>query len=68
MKSLFINIFAISVIGTAFAQPELNGGPVNVPSDGIVDGVYIREHVPTKRLVPYEFVREADYIWGKRAF
>lgn len=68
MKSLFVQLIAIGFLGTAFAQPELNGGPVNVPSDGIVDGVYIREHIPTKRLVPYEHVREADYIWGKRAW
>jgi gliding motility associated protien GldN len=68
MKSLFVTLIAISFFGSAFAQPELNGGPVNVPADGIVDGVYIREHVPTKRLVPYEHVREADYIWGKRAW
>lgn len=68
MKSLFVQLIAIGFLGTALAQPELNGGPVNVPSDGIVDGVYIREHIPTKRLVPYEHVREADYIWGKRAW
>jgi len=47
---------------------ELNGGPVNVPTDGIVDGVYIAEHIPTKRLIPYEYVREADVIWSKRVW
>ncbi len=67
MKSLFVSLIAIGCLGSVSAQ-EINGGPVNVPSDGIVDGVYIREHIPTKRLVPYEHVREADYIWGKRAW
>jgi gliding motility associated protien GldN len=47
---------------------EINGGPVNVPADGIVDGVYITEHVPTKRMIPYEFVREADVTWSKRVW
>lgn len=68
MKSLFVTFIATATFGVCLAQPELNGGPVNVPSDGIVDGVYIREHVPTKRLIPYEYVREADYIWGKRTW
>jgi gliding motility associated protien GldN len=68
MKNIFLNAIAIGSLTIAFAQPELSGGPVNVPSDGIVDGVYIREHVPTKRLIPYEHVREADVIWGKRTW
>lgn len=42
-------------------------GPVNV-NNGIPDGVYITEHVPTKRLIPYEFVREADVVWSKRVW
>jgi len=68
MKSLIFSLTTIALAASSWAQPELNGGPVNVPSDGIVDGVYIREHVPTKRLIPYEYVREADVIWGKRAW
>ena len=68
MKSLLFSIIAISFIGTSIAQPEINGGPVNVPADGIVDGVFIQEHVPTKRMIPYEFVRESDVIWSKRVW
>jgi len=68
MKSLFFNVIAIFLAGTSIAQLEINGGPVNVPSSGIVDGVYIQEHIPTKRLIPYEFVREADVIWSRRVW
>ena len=68
MISLFLSLLAIGSVGVLFAQPELNGGPVNVPADGIVDGVYIKEHIPTKKLIPYEYVREADVIWSKRAW
>jgi len=68
MKSLLFNILAVFSVGTLLAQPEINGGPVNVPADGIVDGVFIQEHVPTKRMIPYEFVREADVIWSKRVW
>ena len=67
MKSLFVSLIAIGSISGFFAQ-ELNGGPVNVPADGIVDGVYIKENIPTKKLIPYEYVREADVIWSKRAW
>jgi gliding motility associated protien GldN len=27
--------------------------------------VYVREHIPHKRPVPYEYVREADVMWSK---
>jgi gliding motility associated protien GldN len=47
---------------------EINGGPVNVPTEGIIDGVFIQEHIPTKRMIPYEYVREADAIWSRRVW
>lgn len=68
MKSLFFSTVVVFLAGTCFAQPEINGGPVNVPASGIVDGVYIQEHIPTKRMIPYEYVREADVIWSRRVW
>jgi len=68
MKSLFLSTVVIFLSATSIAQPEINGGPVNVPADGIVDGVFIQEHIPTKRMIPYEFVREADVIWSRRVW
>ena len=70
MKSLLIGAVGIFFIGsTAICQIEqINGGPVNVPTEGIIDGVFIQEHIPTKRMIPYEYVREADAIWSKRVF
>lgn len=32
----------------------------------ILDGAYIKEHVRTKKVVPYPPVREADVLWSKR--
>jgi gliding motility associated protien GldN len=46
----------------------INGGPVNVPTEGIIDGVFIQEHIPTKRMIPYTNVREADAIWSRRVW
>ena len=68
MKNLLFNILTVLSISSVIAQPEINGGPVNVPADGIVDGVFIQEHVPTKRMIPYEFVMESDVIWSKRVW
>jgi gliding motility associated protien GldN len=31
-----------------------------------LDGVYIQEHIPTKRVVSYIHLREADVMWSKR--
>ncbi len=68
MKSLFASvIFSVTALSLN-AQLEIEGGPVNVPAPGIIDGVYLQEHIPTKRMIPYEFVREADVIWSKRVW
>jgi gliding motility associated protien GldN len=68
MKKLVIFLYFSLAFATSFAQGEINGGPVNVPSEGVVDGIYIKEHIPTKRMIPYEFVREADVIWNKKVW
>lgn len=69
MKSLFISAGLVLFSLNGMAQLEgINGGPVNVPTEGIVDGVYIQEHIPTKRMIPYEYVREADVVWSRRVW
>tara|TARA_B110000285_G_scaffold98255_1_gene112064 strand:- start:163 stop:1107 length:945 start_codon:yes stop_codon:yes gene_type:complete len=37
-----------------------------VSSSGVLDGVYIQEHIPTKRVVQYPHLRESDVMWSKR--
>ncbi len=32
----------------------------------ILDGVYIKENTPTRRVIPYTQIREADAMWTKR--
>jgi len=70
MKSLVLSVVgAICLTVSVQAQQEqINGGPVNVPTEGIIDGVFIQEHIPTKRMIPYEYVREADAVWSRRAW
>lgn len=49
-----------------FAQ-EINGGPINSRTKtGVIDGVYLKSNIPTKRLIPYPPEREADVVWSKR--
>ena len=37
-----------------------------ISSSGVLDGVYIQEHIPTKRVIQYTHLREADVMWSKR--
>lgn len=32
----------------------------------VLDGVYVKEHIPTKKLIQYPHLREADVMWEKR--
>lgn len=59
-------IFGITCSLGINAQVDINGGPTNVPVEGVIDGVVLKEIIPTKRMIPYEFVREADMMWSKR--
>lgn len=61
MKKLFIILALLFLTIRISAQ----FGPSN-GSGGIINGVYLLETVPTKRMIPYEYVREADVIWSRR--
>ena len=32
----------------------------------VLDGIYVKEHHPAKRVIPYTPLREADVMWLKR--
>ena len=32
----------------------------------VLDGIYVKENVQTRRVVPYTYLREADVMWSKR--
>jgi hypothetical protein len=32
----------------------------------VLDGIYVREHAPAKRVIPFTPLREADVMWLKR--
>ncbi len=37
-----------------------------VNAQNVLDGVYVREHSPTRTVVPLSYLREADVIWSKK--
>jgi gliding motility associated protien GldN len=68
MKKLIACLLVVAPIGITTAQIEVSGGPINNPSPNVIDGVYIQQHIPTKKMIPYEHVREADVIWSSRVW
>lgn len=52
MKKL---LFFIYVVGTSLSL-----------SAQVNDGVYEKEHVPSRKPIPYPFLREADVMWSKK--
>ncbi|MDX1652287.1 MAG: gliding motility protein GldN [Brumimicrobium sp.] len=68
MKNLIVSVMLIIGLSVT-AQGDINGGPINSRTEtGVIDGVYLSTHIPTKRLIPYEYVREADVIWSRRVW
>ena len=63
MKKIIYILVLNLIVGSTFAQ--LPGSGISVESN-VLDGVYIQEHIPTKRVVSYTHLREADVMWAKR--
>jgi len=37
-------------------------------AQNVLDGVYVREHNPQRRVVPLSYLREADVMWSKKVW
>ncbi|MCF8461986.1 MAG: gliding motility protein GldN [Flavobacteriales bacterium] len=35
-------------------------------AQNVLDGVYVKEHYPTRKVIPYTHLREADVMWSTR--
>lgn len=57
-KILFFAFFASLFI---FA----NNNNVNAQETDVLNGIYVKEHVPNRIPVPFQYVREADVMWSK---
>lgn len=66
MKKLALCTLLIFSFGAINAQ-QIDGGPINSRTQtGVIDGVYLKHNIPTKRLIPFPPEREADIIWSRR--
>jgi gliding motility associated protien GldN len=61
MKSItriLTGVALVTAMSTADAQTQ------NAPT--VLDGIYVKEHTPERKVVPYTYLREADVMWSKR--
>ena len=65
MKNILYILILNFLYSSVFAQ--MPGSGISLESN-VLDGVYIQEHIPTKRIVPYTHLREADVMWAKRVW
>ena len=52
ISSVFVGVFAF-LASESVAQ-------------NVLDGVYVKEHYPTRKVIPYTHLREADVMWATR--
>jgi gliding motility associated protien GldN len=74
VKYLFIFVFAVSFSAVVNAQQPntpntsmTQGGPGNnTAMSQVTEDVYVRENIiPSKKPIPYAYLREADVMWSK---
>lgn len=53
----------LSIIALLLLLVPFNG---NAQVQNVLDGAYVKEHNPTKRVIPYPHLREADVMYHKR--
>ena len=58
MKTVVI-AFALVLSSGLFMSSDSYG-------QNVLDGVYVKEHYPTRKVVPYTHLREADVMWATR--
>jgi gliding motility associated protien GldN len=71
-RCLILGLIAVSSYGIAQTQTQQGGPPTPPPTPQSVygptinNGVYISEHLPNRKPIPYVPLREADVMWAKR--
>lgn len=56
MKKIIL-ILTVSIFFAPFAKAQVSD---------VLDGIYVKEHVPARKPVPYHHLREADMMWSKK--
>jgi gliding motility associated protien GldN len=60
MKKVLLFSFIFALAGLMLPVEEANAQ--------VLDGIYEKEHVPSRRPIPYAQLREADVMWKKRVW
>lgn len=55
----------IRILISAVLFVFFNGGDL-LAQTNVLDGVYVKEHTPERKVIPYTSLREADVQWSKR--
>lgn len=58
MKKLLIIFLSVLI--------SVSVSPVVGIAQNVLDGVYVKEHYPTRKVIPYTHLREADVMWSTR--
>ncbi len=67
MKQI-VFIFSLAIAGLINVSSYAQGGTVLNPDDSPRDGYYDKIHYPSRRVVPYPYLREADVMWTRRVW
>lgn len=63
-KITTLQTIALFTVSSVFGQLPSSG----VSESGVLDGVYVQEHIPTKKVIQYTYLREADVMWSKKVW
>ncbi len=67
-----VNIVCLVLICTSFGFSQGGAdptrGPFNIKDNGVIDGVVVKDEVPVRSKVEYEYVRSSDLVWSRRVF
>ena len=64
MKMKYLAIAIMMMGGIAYGQLQSTG----VSPSNVLDGLYVQTHIPTKKVISYAPLREADVMWSKRVW
>ena len=65
MKKKILGLSIGVLMGTfAFGQLPSSG----ISPSNVLDGLYVQQHIPTKKVISYASLREADVMWSKRVW
>lgn len=58
--------FAKILTGSLLVLSVIEGSAQQSNTSNVLDGIYVKEHTPERKVVPYTYLREADVMWAKR--